>query len=111
MNWKKVPYYIPGVGLVTHTLREYKSRRGKKPWYNLKNSQDRKALSNYFVQAGYLSFAILWKVYAGSYLGKGISTGNWHPFRFNEKNKNEQVNKLVEKKSLEKTLDYYEVLK
>ena len=49
----------------------------------------RKALANYLVQVGYLSFAILWKVYIGSYLGKGINTGDWHPFRFDSKNETE----------------------
>lgn len=89
MNWKKIPYYIPGVGLATHTVREYKLRKGKNPWYNLKEPRDRKALANYLVQVGYLSFAILWKVYVGSYLGKGINTGDWHPFRFDSKNETE----------------------
>lgn len=111
MNWKKIPYYIPGVGLATHTIKEYKSRRGKNPWYNLNKSEDRRALANYFVQAGYLSFAILWKVYAGSYLGKGINTGDWHPFRFNSKNKVElKVEDKIKKSSdLERTLNFEDI--
>lgn len=113
MNWGKILDYTPGVGLVSHTMREYKSRKGKKPWYNLKEPQDRKALVSYVVQTGYIALAIGWKIYAGSYLGKGINTGDWHPFRFDSKDKVEQ--KIQEKenkeKDLEKIINYQELLK
>jgi hypothetical protein len=112
MNWGKIWDYIPGVGLVTHTVREYKSRKGKNPGYNLKESKDRKALVSYIVQTGYIALAIGWKIYAGSYLGKGLSTGDWHPFKFDSKEKTEQIQKdTLKKKNLEKTIGYEELLK
>ncbi len=113
MKWGKILDYTPGVGLVTHTVREYKSRKGKKPWYNLKESKDRKALVSYVVQTGYIALAIGWKVYAGSYLGKGISTGDWNPFRFDSKEKVEKIiqEKTDKKNDLEKTLNCKEFFK
>lgn len=113
MKLGKIFDYAPGVGLVTHTVREYKSRKGKSPWYNLKEPKDRKALVSYVVQTGYIALAIGWKIYAGSYLGKGISTGDWHPFRFNSKDKIEQKieNNVNKENNLEKTINYEELLK
>jgi hypothetical protein len=109
MNWKKIPYYLPGVGLVTHTIREIKERKGRRPIYNIKDPKDIRALSNYILQTGYLTLAILSKVYIGSYIGKGVSTGNWHPFHFNSKSK---IEKIMEKKNnLGKTANYEELLK
>lgn len=112
MNWGKILDYTPGVGLVSHAMREYKSRKGKKPWYNLKESQDRKALVSYVVQTGYIALAIGWKIYAGSYLGKGINTGDWNPFRFDSKDKLEQKiqEKEVKEKDLEKIINYQDIL-
>lgn len=114
MDLKKALYYIPGVGLATHTVKEYNIRKGKAPWYNLKKPEDRKAIKIYALETGYLIFAILWK----AYIGKGIVTGNWHPFRFNSKYKIEQVqdiskrSKRPEKQNdLEKTVHYEELLK
>ena len=89
-----------------------KSRKGKKPWYNLKESQDRKALVSYVVQTGYIALAIGWKIYAGSYLGKGINTGDWNPFRFDSKDKLEQKiqEKEVKEEDLEKIINYQDIL-
>jgi hypothetical protein len=126
MNWKKignytlkilkkVPYYVPGVGLGTHIYREIKERKGKgRPWYNLKESKDRRALGNYILQTGYLTLAVSWKVW----LGNGIATGEWNPFHLISKDKIEQVEEIPKKNKkvgrqnkLEKTIDYEESLK
>ena len=114
----KVPYYLPGVGLAVHTIKEYKSRRGRNPWYNVRESKDRRALANYVVQTGYLTLAILWKVYLGSYVGKAINTGDWHPFRFNEELKTEKFQetrnidkKLEKERNLEKNIYLEEIIK
>ena len=43
------------------------------------------------------------------YAGKVASTKDWHPFRFNSKDRKEDIS---EKKSkLEKTIDYYDIEK
>ena len=104
MNWRKIPDYIPGVGLVSYGIREYKARKGKFPWYNLKESKDRKALGVYALEIGYLAFALSWKFY----LGKSVATGNWNPFEFNPKDKTELINE--KKNSLEKSINYEEIL-
>lgn len=113
MNWKKIPYYLPGVGLVTHTLKEYKNRKNKSPWYNLRESKDRRALGVYFLETGYLTFAILSKIYLGSYIGKGVTTGNWNPLNLNFKQKTEQIQENTNKKenNLEKTINYEDISK
>jgi len=113
MNWKKIPYYLPGVGLVTHTLKEYKNRKDKRPWYNLKDSKDRRALGIYFLETSYLTFAILSKIYLGSYIGKGFTTGDWSPLNLNFKEKTEQFQKNTNKggNNLEKAIDYNPDLK
>ena len=116
MNWGKVWDNTPVVGLITHTVREYRARKGKSPWYNLKEPQDRKALVSYFVQTGYIALAIGWKIYAGSYVSKGVGTGNWHPFKFDSKNKIEKIieedsSDIRKKNNLEKTINYEELLK
>jgi hypothetical protein len=41
------------------------------------------------------------------YAGKVATTGDWHPFRFNSKNKIERS--IENKNSLEKTIDYEEI--
>jgi hypothetical protein len=110
MDWKKVPYYIPGVGLATHTIKEYKTRKGRNPWYNLKESKDRKALRLYAIEIGYFALALSWKVW----LGNGIATGEWNPLKyFDSKPKTEQVEDLSKKdkklkklNNLEKNLNY-----
>lgn len=104
MNWKKIPYYLPGVGLVMHTLKEHKNRKHKNPWYNLRESKDRKALGIYLLETGYLIFAILSKVYLGSYIGKGISTGDWNPLNFKQKTEQFQENADKGRNNLEKTI-------
>lgn len=85
MNWKKLLYWVPGVGLATHIIKEYKTRKGKRPMYDLKETSDRRALGVYAIETGYLAFAILWKVYVGN----GLATGNWPPFYTNSKDKKE----------------------
>jgi len=105
MNWKKLLYYVPGVGFVAHTIREYKTRKGKNPWYNLKDSKDRKALGIYALEVSYFAFALLWKVYVGN----GIATRDWNPFHLVSKDK---IERTTEKESnLEKTIMYEEVKK
>ena len=103
MNWKKVLYYTPGVGLISHTANEIKKRRGKKPLYDLRKKEDLKALGSYLFQAG---FAIISKVIIGAYIGTGISTGNWNPV-------DHVKNIFIEKKEnkLEKTILFEDVNK
>lgn len=81
MNWKKVPYYIPLIGLIYHAWNERKERKGKKPIYNIKDPKDRKALGKYAFQICYLG--IIWplKIAGGLYVHQGISTGEWNPIK------------------------------
>jgi hypothetical protein len=113
MDFKKAGYklltYLPGVGLIAYGAKEIKTRKGKSPWYNLKEGKDRKALGVYALEVAYLAYALSWKVY----VGKGVATGNWNPFKFNDKDKTEQVEGVLDKKkkNLEKCVDYQELVK
>lgn len=111
MDWKKVPYYIPGVGLVAHTIREYKSRKGKKPIYNIRDKRDMKALGNYLIQTAYLTFAISSKAIVVGYVHQGISTGDWNPFKYFKENTMEKKQEVKKENNLEKTITYEEILK
>ncbi|MCX6750679.1 MAG: hypothetical protein NTZ83_04435 [Candidatus Pacearchaeota archaeon] len=116
MNWKRVGYklltYTPGVGLIAYGIKEYKTRKGKSPWYNIKDSKDRRALGVYPLEVGYFALALSWKVW----LGNGIATGEWNPFKyFDSKPRTEQIENLSKKDKskksqkpceLEKTIDY-----
>jgi hypothetical protein len=105
MEWRKTLYYLPGIGLATHAIREYKTRKGKRPVYDIVNEKDRKALGIYVLETGLLALGIAWKVY----LGNGIATGEWNPFKYNSK---EKIEKNVEnKKNLEKAVKYEDILK
>lgn len=108
MDLKKILYWIPGVGLVNHGIKEYKTRKGKRPIYNLKEPHDRKALGMYAIETGYLAFAIAWKVYVGN----GIATGEWNPFKYSKGNVIERIERKLEKQNeLEKTIHYEEIFK
>jgi len=108
MDLKKILYWIPGVGLINHVVKEYKTRRGKRPIYNLKEPHDRRALGMYAIEAGYFALAISWKVW----LGNGIATGEWNPFKYNKENIIEKEGRNLEKgNKLEKTINYEELLK
>lgn len=58
MDWKKILYYVPGVGLGAHYIKERKERKGTCPWYDVRKAQDRKALGVYALETGLLAFAI-----------------------------------------------------
>jgi hypothetical protein len=118
MNLKKIGYkiltYLPGVGLAAYSVKEYKSRKGKNPAYNLKESKDRRALGVYALETGYLALAIAWKIYVGN----GIATGDWNPFDSNLKQEKEHMNKVMKENKkinkenyLEKTVNYKELIK
>jgi hypothetical protein len=115
MDFKKAGYklltYVPGVGLVAYGIKEYKTRKNKSPWYDIRKSGDRKALGIYGLEIGWFALAISWKLW----LGNGIATGEWNPLKyFDSKQKTEQVEKIPkrEKNNLEnKTLNYYELSK
>jgi hypothetical protein len=97
---------IPGVGLGAHYIKERRERKGKHPWYNLKETKDRKALGVYVLEAGYLAFAISWKLY----VGHGLITKEWNPFKYS-KDKTIQIKerKLERECTLEKTIQYEEI--
>jgi hypothetical protein len=96
------------VGLISHTLSEIKKRKGKNPVYNIKEPNDRKALGMYALEAGYLAFAIAWKVYVGN----GLVTGEWNPLKYKNENIIEKERKNLEKgNKLEKTINYEDLLK
>jgi hypothetical protein len=119
MNWKRVGYklltYTPGVGLIAYGAKEIKTRKGKNPWYDIRISEDRKALGVYAIEIGWFALALSWKVW----LGNGIATGEWNPLKyFDSKSKTEQVEDLSKKDrkaerkgKLEKTIDYQELVK
>jgi hypothetical protein len=119
MNWKKLLYYVPGVGLATHAINEYKTRKGQHHWYDIREAKDRKALGMYAVETGLFAFAIAWKVY----FGNGIVTGEWNPKSYFKKDYIEKIerektdsskinNKIQRKNNLEnKTIDYEHLLK
>lgn len=52
-----------------------------------------------------------------AYVGKGVTTGNWHPLQFNSKAKTEHVeeipkdNKVERQNGLEKTIDYEQLFR
>ena len=108
---KKGLYYVPGVGLATHAIKEYKTRKGQRPWYDIREARDRKALGMYAVETGLLAFAVSWKVW----LGNGIATKEWNPinqFRNYTEKREKNIDKRLERKcELEKTVHYEELLK
>lgn len=105
MNWKKVGNVsikiikkAPGVTLLLHGINEYKTRKGKRPIYDLKKLEDRKALLGF---PKHLAYAlILWpiKLGVGYYVQNGVSTGEWPPFKYNHSQKTEQVQSIQESK-------------
>ena len=110
MKWRRITPYIPGIGLLSHTLKEIKKRKGRNPYYDLKEAEDRKAIRNYFIQTSYLAFAIASKFVIGAYIGTVISTGKWNPINnikkiFTEDKSNKNKGKL------EKTILYEEAIK
>jgi hypothetical protein len=118
MSWEKVKYYmkkglyyVPGVGLGIHIVREYRTRKGKHPWYNLREAKDRKALGMYAIETAYFTFAITSKVW----LGDGIATKEWNPIHqfknYTEKREKNIERRLERKNELEKTVHYEELLK
>lgn len=105
MKLKKFLDYIPGVGLISYSVKEYRARKGKSPMYNIKETHDRRALGIYALEVGYFAFALSWKVYAGNV----IATGDWNPIHMFSKQKIE--NSVEKKNNLEKTIDYEKALK
>ncbi len=66
----------------------------------------------------YTAFVIVKLALLPGYIGKGFATGNWHPFKFDSKDKIERVEnipdgeqKRVKQKNLEKTVNYNDLLR
>ena len=110
MGKKKWPYYLPGVGLAVHTIREYKSRKEKGfPWYNLKEAEDRKALKTFGVQTAYLIIPWILKIGIPLLIIKSNGNNKEQNNLDREINKTEQT--IGKKNTLEKTVNYQELLK
>ena len=137
MNWKKVGDYIPttklkkaanysvktlkkvgnvsikiikgapGFTLLFHGINEYITRKGKRPIYNLKKPEDRKALLGFPKHLAYMLLVWPIKLGIGYYVKDGISTGEWPPFKYNQKT--EQV-QPIQKNKLENIM-YDEAVK
>ena len=105
---KKGLYYVPGVGLGAHYIKERRERKGKLPWYDIREAKDRKALGVYAVEIGYFALAVSWKVYVGN----GIATGNWPPFKYSRDREMHKKELEMRKESvLEKTIHFDEIIK
>jgi hypothetical protein len=124
MNFKKVGYYLkkgfyyipritPGIGLVSLSIRDWKTRRYNPfPYYNLRKKEDWKVIGKYGIQVGWLAFAILKAgvTYKGAQsLINKIS---------NSKDNTEQVDNISKKDKrlerrgeLEKSINYEELTK
>lgn len=137
MNWKKVVKYIPtaklkkagkvsirglkkagnfsvriikkapGFTLILHGVNEYKTRRGKRPIYDLKKPEDRKALLGFPKHLAYMLLVWPIKLGVGYYVQNGISTGEWNPFKYNQKT--EQIQSIQESKL--ENITYKEAIK
>ena len=107
MEWKKVGgyalYLVPGYGMYDQFFRK---QRGERSTLGIIGS-------GIYTASFLIKLAIL-----PAYLGKGVSTGDWHPFRFNEKEKTEHIkesinlDKRFERESnLERTIHYNDIIK
>lgn len=101
MDWKKAGNYalyaVPGYGVYDQLFKKHKGER----------SAAGIIFSSIYTAGLVIKLALL-----PAYVSKGVSTGNWHPFRFNEKEKTEQIEKISRKqKNLEKNVDYEELLR
>lgn len=97
MDWKKIGnyalYVMPGYGLYDQFVRKHKGERNVL------------GVIGATVSAGFLVAKL---VAFPAYVSKGVATGNWHPFKFEEKEKIEQSND--NKKTLEGCFEYKEIL-
>jgi hypothetical protein len=114
MDFKKTGYYlkkgvgyipriIPGVGLVSLGIRDWKTRRYNPfPYYNFRKKEDWKVIGKYAIQVGWLAFAVL----KAGVTYKGVE--NLINKSDDSKPKTEQVNRDSDKKenNLERALDY-----
>ena len=118
MSWEKVKYslkrisyWLPGFGLGAHYIKERRERKGKRPWYNVKEAKDRKALGIYAIETGYLVLAIASKVWVGD----GIATKEWNPIQqiknYTERRERNIERRLKRRGELEKTVHYEKLLK
>ncbi|MEK0337449.1 MAG: hypothetical protein QQN41_08460, partial [Nitrosopumilus sp.] len=93
-----LPRIIPGVGLTSLGIREYKKRKGTPfPYYNLRKKEDWKSIGKISFQVIYFFAAITYKVYIGRYIQQGVSTKEWNPFK-QKRAKTEQVQSIQENK-------------
>ena len=57
---KYIPRIIPGVGLISLGIREYKGRKGTPfPYYNLRKKEDKIAIGKYVAQLGLIVWCVL----------------------------------------------------
>ena len=55
-----IPRILPGVGLISLGIRDWKTRKEKSfPYYNLKSKEDLKVLGRYAIQTGYLALCLI----------------------------------------------------
>lgn len=100
---KYIPRIIPGVGLGSLIVREYKKRKGTLfPYYNLRKKEDRITLGKYALQIGYLGFFLI----KASFTYKGTQT---LINRIKESRNIEQVENKEDNK-LEKTVYFNDIL-
>ncbi len=107
MDWKKAGnyalYVIPGYGVYDQVFRKHKGERSPLG-----------VIGSGIYTAGFLIKVAL----LPAYLGKGVTTGNWNPFKFNSKDKIERVENMqednlrgIKDKALEKSVMYHDLLK
>jgi len=115
MNWKKILSYIPGVGLVAHTLREIKERKEKPfPYYSLEKPEDKKAIKTFGIQTAYLT--VPWIIKLGL-LKLALLYYNGNSGKEQNKYQDKKIDsleinrKIKNENQLEKTINYEELLK
>lgn len=104
MNWKSVGNYAKE-GLYVIPIYGIK-------YHNKKPKEEKRKIGAIVAYTATGIFFIKYLILPSYILIKGVSTGNWHPFRFNEKEKIERTEQIIKKQSkLEKTVNYEKLLK
>jgi len=101
-----IPRILPGIGLISLGIREYKERKGTPfPYYNLRKKEDKIAMGKYAIQLGLLLGCVL---KAGVIYKSTQSLTN----KIEEKLSIERVENIQEKREnkLEKTIMYEDIL-
>ncbi len=109
MSLKKVIQYIPrvlpGVGLISLGIRDWKTRKEKFfPYYNFRKKEDLKVIGKYAVQLAWLAFSV---VKAGVVYKSVQSLIN----KTKEYQSIEQIQEIKKECGLEKTINYEDASK